>query len=310
MYKRKLRLLSPLHKSKINILKLIVMSHPSNKINSMPTPYTLPSKKEKRILYKECQIAGITFRDLTDIWNELYVGASLALVRHKSNKHDKNAVAIALAYDYDGNADDFDFDYILGYIPRTDNEYLAIMLDMGWDEVFECELSQVNGSNPYQGSLFIKIYIVNKEDEKLENTDHLLRAMKLNETTFNYFTSSIAENGCVYFRWGGFPPWELNLPQKRNKVVFLHTKNEQSTLYLTYCIAVGDDEASFFVKDKDSLFSIDDCCYYVFTNIKGPIQVDNDKITFLNSEVVGNTQADRVLSEKASCQLNSLFCIM
>ena len=31
--------------------------------------------RKKRTLYKECQIAGITFHDLSDVWDELYVGA-------------------------------------------------------------------------------------------------------------------------------------------------------------------------------------------------------------------------------------------
>ena len=81
----------------------------------------------------------------------------MALVREKDNKHDKYAIAVALADDYDGDPDDFDFDFILGYVPRTENQHLATMMDLGWTEAFECELSQVNGSNPYKGSLYMKI---------------------------------------------------------------------------------------------------------------------------------------------------------
>lgn len=113
----------------------------------MPAPPYLYRDK-KRVLYKECQVAGITFHNLEEVWDELYEGAELALVREKDNKHDKYAIAVALADDYDGEPDDFDFDYILGYVPRSDNKDLADMMDMGWAEAFECELSQVNGSNP------------------------------------------------------------------------------------------------------------------------------------------------------------------
>ena len=104
------------------------------------------------------------FPQLKDIWDELYKGDKLALIRHKYNKHDKYAVAVALADDYDGNPDDFDFDNILGYVPRTDNEHLAKMMDLGWENAFECELSQVNGSNPYKGCLYMNIYMVSKEE--------------------------------------------------------------------------------------------------------------------------------------------------
>ena len=60
-------------------------------------------KEKIRVLYKECKIAGITFHDLKDIWDELYEGVELALVREIDNKHDKYAIAVALADEYDGD---------------------------------------------------------------------------------------------------------------------------------------------------------------------------------------------------------------
>lgn len=125
----------------------------------VPDPVTLG---KKRVLYKECRIAGTAFHNLDDIWYELYEGAQLALVRQKRNEYDINAVAVALAGDYDGNPDNFDFDFILGYVPRNENEFLATMLDMGWAEIFECELSRIEGRTPNSGSLYMEIYIVNK----------------------------------------------------------------------------------------------------------------------------------------------------
>ena len=131
--------------------------------------WTIPEEsntlmKNDRVLYKECKIAGITFHDLEDIWDELYEEEELALVCHKDNKYDKNAIAVALAEDYDGNPDDFDFECILGYVPRSENEHLAKMMDLGQSESFECELSKINVSNPYNGSLHMKIYMACKEE--------------------------------------------------------------------------------------------------------------------------------------------------
>ena len=65
-------------------------------------------------------MAGVSFHLNYDdeLWDELEVGAKVALVREKSNKLDKNAVAIALADDYDGDPEDFDFDFILGLFPK------------------------------------------------------------------------------------------------------------------------------------------------------------------------------------------------
>lgn len=138
-------------------------------IEGMPAPPNV-YKEKKRVLYKECQIAGITFHDLKEVWDELYEGAELALVRQKDNKYDKYAIAVALADDYDGDSDDFDFDFILGYVPRTENQHLATMMDLGWTDAFECELSQVNGSNPYKGSLYMKIYMVSKEEVEVDES--------------------------------------------------------------------------------------------------------------------------------------------
>ena len=273
----------------------------------LPAPQYLYRDK-KRVLYKECQVAGITFHNLEEVWDELYEGAELALVREKDNKHDKYAIAVALADDYDGEPDDFDFDYILGYVPRSDNKDLADMMDMGWAEAFECELSQVNGSNPYKGSLWMKIYIVSKDEEEYENTEHLLHAMELDDEAYEEFTTCIENHGCAYFRWGGFQPCEYhNFPKKGDKVVFIHKGENISELYLMYCIAVGDDNAAYFVEDKTSLHAIDDSCYYVFTTIHGPLKVSNNQISFLEDEIVCDIQADEYLSENASTKLQLLF---
>ena len=86
-------------------------------IESNMRNYPLIDLSKQRIRYKKCFVAGIGFHDIDEIWDELYVGAKLALVRDKGNKHDKNAVAVALADDYEGDSDDCDC--ILGYIPCT-----------------------------------------------------------------------------------------------------------------------------------------------------------------------------------------------
>ena len=264
--------------------------------------------RKKRTLYKECQIAGITFHDLSDIWDELYVGAELALIRQKDNEHDEYAIAVALADDYDGDPDDFDFNLILGYVPRTENEELAKMMDMGWNEAFECELSQMKGSNPYKGSLHMKIYIVSKdEEETVVDTSNLLRVTEFDYEQHEEFIDSLKSNGCYYARYGGFPPWERTLPEKGEKVVFMRRNGNNTKLYLMHCIAVGDYDAAYFVKEKEDLHAVDDCCFYVFTLVKGSIFVTNDMIEFLKVEKINDYQPEDFLSEEASMELMNLF---
>ncbi len=262
---------------------------------------------KRRILYKECQIAGTTFHDLGDIWDELEIGTRLALVRDKDNKHDNKAVAVALADDYEGDPEDFDFDFILGYVPRTENSHIAAMLDLGWADAFECEISQIIGSNPYKGKLMMNIYMVSKEECIVPPFTRLLRVLSLDAEEFRSFTFNLEEMGFTYFRWGGFPPWEFSLLEEDDKVVFLHKRENDSILYLMQCIAKGDDNAAYFVKDKDSLHAVDDCCYYVLTNVKGPIVINNEDLRFIAPGEICTSQPDRPLSEEASERLLDLF---
>ena len=74
-------------------------------------------------------------------------------------------------------------------------------------------------------------------------------------------------------------------------------------------MAVGDEDAAYFVEDKEMLFAVDDRCFYVFTNIKGPVTVANGQLDFLNGEPVESGQPETYLSESASGRLYKLFGI-
>lgn len=269
----------------------------------MPAPPYV-YKEKRRVLYKECQIAGITFHDLRDVWDELYEGAELALVREKDNKHDKYAIAVALADDYDGDPDDFDFDFILGYVPRTENKHLATMLDLGWAEAFECELSQVNGTNPYKGSLYMKIYMVSKEEVEVDESEHLLRVLEFDDKKLEHFKSSLESKGVSCQRWGAYLPEVMNLPDEREKLVILHRDHNNAVLYLTHVIA-KDKNAEFFVKHEEK--QIDDCMWFVLTNVVGPVSVFADELKFLEDEPINKVHPEEYVSLKATEKLYDLI---
>lgn len=269
----------------------------------MPAPPYV-YKDKRRVLYKECQIAGITFHDLRDVWDELYEGAELALVREKDNKHDKYAIAVALADDYDGDPDDFDFDFILGYVPRSENKHLATMLDLGWAEAFECELSQVNGTNPYKGSLYMKIYMVSKEEVEVDESEHLLRVLEFDDKKLEHFKSSLESKGVSCQRWGAYLPEVMNLPDEGEKLVILHSDHNNAVLYLTHVIA-KDKNAEFFVNDKEK--QIDDCMWFVLTNVVGPVSVFADELKFLEDEPINKVHPEEYVSLKANEKLYDLI---
>lgn len=263
---------------------------------------------EDRKLFMECSIAGISFHDIDDIWNELQVGTRLALVREKNNAYDQNAVAVALIGDYDGNPDDFDFNFILGYIPRKDNAALAAMLDMGWQDMFETEISELREHVPYGDRIHISIYIKNKENGTEEQPkDNRLRMMVVRDgKRWKSISDEIWQKGYAYFRWGGFPPWEKDLPGKGDKVVFLYYDMSVIHMYLMQTVAVGE-EAAPFVNDYDELFMVDDCSAYVLTNVVGPVTIGSEELRLPKDILQKYYQPDGQLSLDLSNHLMRLF---
>lgn len=263
---------------------------------------------EKRmVFFKECPVAGWNFHAPEEFWSELYEGAELALIREKNNKYDRNAVAVAFAGDYDGNPDDFDFDFIIGYVPRTDNELIAQMMDLGWSDAFTAELTTVKDHGAYADRLRMTIYLQSREAELKENNHgpHIYAQLMDNES-FNDFTETLYHQGYVYFRWGGFPPWEHDLPDEGEKVVFIHEEKDTVILYLMHVLA-KDDNSAPFLKNAEELRMVDDCCPYVLTNIKGPVVCASNDLSWLPDEKLSSFQPESKLSDYAVNRLKEIF---
>lgn len=261
-------------------------------IEGMPLegePGPIDWSQPQRRLLMECPVAGIGFHDIFDIWDELYEGAEIALVRERNNPYDANAVAVALADDYDGDPDNFDFNFILGYIPRTCNSGIAAMLDSGWENTLEAEISEMKEYGPYSDRLHIAIYINNQEPK--DPNDNRLRLMPINnEDEWNSLVSEIWENGFAFRRWRVcFPEPEgtdIEPTDKGDKVVFIHQGKDESKLYLMRVLAVGDDCRPFLDKKKrEDLYMVDDCTAFVLSVISGPITVKNEELDFMENEL-------------------------
>ena len=263
-----------------------------------------PASERKALL--ECPVAGIGFHDIDDVWDELYVGAKIALVRERCNKYDRNAVAVALADDYDGDPDGFDFNFILGYIPRTCNSAIAAILDMGHGDIIEAEISEMNDHAPYPERLHITVYV--KAKTPLPPSDNRLRICSFEEDGWNAFADDVWRKGVALFRWGGFPPWELDLPKRGDKVAFVHKAEETAALYLMTVIATGDDCAPY-VENVEDLNWVDDCNPYALTVVKGPVSVKNEELGFLGTALETCRQPDFKLNQEDSDALMEIFGI-
>jgi len=60
------------------------------------------------------------------------------LVREADNRYDPNAVMVCY------NDEENDEQVCLGYIPRSQNNTIALMMDMGYSDIFECRINRVN----------------------------------------------------------------------------------------------------------------------------------------------------------------------
>lgn len=104
----------------------------------------------------ECRLAGRQYHDADEVWDELHVGLKLDLVRDLDNRHDPDAVAVVYHRAYeDGEQEDF----LLGYIPSSDNETIAHLLEMGWTDVFECRICRINPEAHYEQQISLCIRI-------------------------------------------------------------------------------------------------------------------------------------------------------
>ena len=118
--------------------------------------------KAKKLFFKECHLAGRQYWDVDEVWDELHVGTCLELKRDLENRHDMNAVAVVYHTidDQTGETEE----YMLGYIPRDENETIAQLLEMGWEEIFECRISKLNPDAHYENQIRLTIKVRRNEN--------------------------------------------------------------------------------------------------------------------------------------------------
>ena len=121
--------------------------------------------KEKKLFFKECHLAGRQYHDADEVWENLHVGTLLELHRDLDNRYDKNAVAVIYNRGLDEDTDAND-EYILGYIPSGENETIAQLLEMGWNDIFECRISKINPEAYYENQVRLTIRIVRNNNKQ------------------------------------------------------------------------------------------------------------------------------------------------
>lgn len=107
--------------------------------------------KPKKNYFAESRVAGRQYYDCDEVFEELKVGTILRLEYDESNKYDPHAVQII----YETKEEE----YILGYLPRGENEIIANILDAGWTDLFECRISRINPDKHYEDQIRVTIRI-------------------------------------------------------------------------------------------------------------------------------------------------------
>lgn len=90
----------------------------------------------KKMFFMDCHLAGRKYHDADEVWDDLKVGTILKLERDKENRFDPYAVMVVFKKK--------DEEYLLGYIPRGENETISNLLEMGWTNIFECFISKID----------------------------------------------------------------------------------------------------------------------------------------------------------------------
>ncbi|MFN0316167.1 MAG: HIRAN domain-containing protein [Burkholderiales bacterium] len=107
-------------------------------------PAAAQERANARITLQSVLTAGLRHHDAKAVWDELKVGDPLLLVREASNPHDGNAVRVDWK------------DKVLGYLPKTENGFVARQLDRG--NRLEARIAALGKFRNHRRKLEIEIY--------------------------------------------------------------------------------------------------------------------------------------------------------
>ena len=92
-------------------------------------------------------IAGFTYYEGPIVFNKLDIGAELQLVAETENKYDPKAVALY----FEGHK--------LGFVPRNENKEMCKLLEMGYTDIFEARIQQIDKTLQPENQIGVIVYI-------------------------------------------------------------------------------------------------------------------------------------------------------
>ena len=102
--------------------------------------------------YASFHIAGFTYWNGLEVFDELKIGTKLQLEAELTNGHDPNAVKILFNKT------------MLGYIPRESNEEISKFLQLGYTDLFEVRINRITPDTHPEKQISVTVKI-NKKDK-------------------------------------------------------------------------------------------------------------------------------------------------
>jgi hypothetical protein len=96
-------------------------------------------------------IAGFTYYNGVDVFENLKIGTNLTLHAEPENRHDPNAVVIY----YEEKP--------IGYVPRDHNKLLSKFLNLGYLDLFETKINQLSPEAHPEHQVRVIVRIKEKE---------------------------------------------------------------------------------------------------------------------------------------------------
>lgn len=266
----------------------------------MPPEHFHSLEDERTII--ETYIAGIKFHDALEVWEDLYEGMHLLLVRDKDNRYDDNAVAIETFIEKDGKQER----YMLGFIPREQNETIAALIDMGWSDLVSAIIDEIDDHNGKRLEITITISIRNKNNVNIVTEDNGMRYITMDSEEYAETLKEIETKGTTYFRWGGFPTWEHDLPDEGENVLVVCQGDETTTFHVLMVVALGNGCIPFVEGGIDEIIRVDDCIAYILVSLNRVATFSNDEVSDIIDEIEECWQPELRLSVKSTEKINRL----
>ncbi len=101
-------------------------------------------------LFLHCYIAGLQYYEVLEVWKKLEIGQRLELIPEPDNRYDEYAVIVAFG------------DKKLGYLPRSQNKTVSLLLQAGHD-AYEARIQSLFTQNPMYERIEICLKVKEKE---------------------------------------------------------------------------------------------------------------------------------------------------